>query len=197
MKHDVVVVRNGHRRSGLTPEVHDIIVEHVRQGMYYNMAALAAGVPWRNVYRWLELGRKADDDYQKRLTVDAEAESPVDSYWSLWQDVKEAEALFQADKIATINAAASPGVKSRKVKRDSTGKYEVETNETGGDWLAAMTMLERRFPDQFARRERKQVDITETRNIKVTHVEVRLAGQDAEPAITEAESRERLSSETD
>lgn len=46
------------RPTKLTQEVHDLIVEAVRAGNYYEVAARAAGVEASTFYKWMKRGRE-------------------------------------------------------------------------------------------------------------------------------------------
>lgn len=51
-------VKRGGRRTSLTPEVHELIVQAVSAGNYLDDAAAYAGVTGTTVYNWLERGRR-------------------------------------------------------------------------------------------------------------------------------------------
>ena len=40
------------------------------------------------------------------------------------------------------------------------------------NWAAGMTLLERRYPDRWARKDRHQVEVSESKSITITHTEV-------------------------
>ena len=92
--------------------------------------------------------------------------------------------------VARVRAAANPGVKKKVIKTDSKGNVTEEIHETGGDWLAAATHLERRHPDRWGRKDRTRVDINEKKSITITHVEVVLNQGNDQPQVIEGESRE-------
>jgi len=88
-------------------------------------------------------------------------------YFNFLNAVKKAEADAEAERVARIRKAG-------------------ETN-----WLADMTHLERRHPDRWGKRERHQLDITETKTITITHVTVVKDYGERGPVI-EGQARELL-----
>jgi hypothetical protein len=132
------------RKRILSPELIEQLCAYVRQGNYNVTAVQACGIHERTFYSWLERGKR---ELEVRPEDGTEPES---LYMQLLQSLKKSEAEAQ--------------IKIAKVVTDCAVK--------DGQWLAGMTFLERRWPDQYGRRERKQVDIHETRHIEVHHVEV-------------------------
>ncbi len=90
-------------------------------------------------------------------------------FTKLFFALKEAEAQAEANLVAVVREAA-------EVKRE---------------WIPAITFLERRHPDRWGRKDRTRIDINETKEITITHVEYSLAG--APPGqVVEGEARELL-----
>jgi len=114
------------RKSKLTPERAEQIVELIADGNYATVACRAAGIAQTTLYEWLKLGRKTEAKYKH--------------YWSFREQYELAEATAEADCVATITRIATEGKKAR------------------GDWRAAMTFLERRYPDRW--RARTGVDVS-------------------------------------
>ena len=83
-----------------------------------------------------------------------------------------------------------PGLRKTVTKVDAEGNTTKEETETGGEWLAAATFLERRHPDRWGRKDRTRVDINERKAITITHVEVVLNQGEDKPPVIEGESRE-------
>lgn len=94
-----------------------------------------------------------------------DAESSL--YVCLAESLKRAEAYAEAKLVDVVRESA-------EIKRD---------------WLPAITFLERRHPDRWGRRERRQIDINETKTIRITHVEIAMTELGESPII-EGESRE-------
>ena len=78
------------RRTKLTPEVQDRILQAVRAGLRYREAALAAGIDERTFYNWKRRGE--------------EAKSGI--YFQFFQSLKEAEARGELALLARIQAAS-------------------------------------------------------------------------------------------
>jgi transposase-like protein len=55
------------RRTKLTPEVHNLIVEAIRVGNYVETSAQAAGISKQTLYRWLD---QAEDDNADQIYRD-------------------------------------------------------------------------------------------------------------------------------
>ena len=90
-------------------------------------------------------------------------------YLRLYSSIKRARAEAQVEMI--------------KVARDSAKQKK--------DGYLAITFLERTDPDNWGRKDRTRVDISETRQITITHVEVVLNEAGQAPVI-EGEPRELL-----
>ena len=153
----------------------------IAKGNYAITACQLCGISEDCFYHWLVL---AKTDASDGLTSD---ESP---YVRLTESLKTAEAEAEAEMVARVRAAANPGVKKKVIKTDSQGNVTEEIHETGGDWLAAATHLERRHPDRWGRKDRTRVDINEKKTVTITHVEVVLNQGADTPQVIEGESRE-------
>jgi len=139
------------RRRFLTPELIKEIADIIADGNYNNTACSILGVNERVFYQWLQKG-------QEQLDARSEDSTEPDSiYTQLYHAIKMAAGVAEAQMVNVVRKNA---------------------NEKG-DWLPAMTFLERRHPDRWGRRERKQIDITEHKHIEITHIEtVRDYGKD-------------------
>jgi hypothetical protein len=67
---DRCAVHNGEQLDGLTPKVHERVVQAIRLGLPRELAAEAAGIDERTLYRWLQ--RAAGDDAPDRFRALAE-----------------------------------------------------------------------------------------------------------------------------
>ncbi len=165
-------------KSTISQEIVDALSSLIAAGNYNITACQIVGVSESTFYKWLDTGLK-------------DIEAGIDSlYRELSESTKNAEAQAEAEMVARVRAAASPGVKKKVIKTDSKGNVTEEIHETGGDWLAAATHLERRHPDRWGRKDRTRVDITERKSIVITHVEVVLNQGDSQSPVIEGESRE-------
>lgn len=124
------------RPTKLNAELTEIIVNAVLEGVYMETAAQVAGINKTTLYRWL---RKADDLEAAALEhVDEADEATHDLYQhvdpALWvyldfrHAVKSAEAYSEAELL-------------RRAARGAPG------------WQAPMTVLERRHPSRWRRRD--------------------------------------------
>uniref|UniRef100_A0A6M3LHS6 Terminase n=1 Tax=viral metagenome TaxID=1070528 RepID=A0A6M3LHS6_9ZZZZ len=139
------------RPSSLTPEVRATICKHVAAGNYYVTACQAAGISSSTFRNWIEQGN-----------AEQEAGKTDGIFFAFLQEVKRAEAERELVIVSRLVDAAMPGVKKKVTKPvmvqglpvfddDGNIKTVTETTETGGEWLAAATFLERRHPERWAR----------------------------------------------
>lgn len=136
------------------------IVNAIRAGLTYERAAQAAGVSYDSLNRWREQGK-------------ADAKAGIESEFCEFCDaVTRAEAEGEAVNALIIQAAAKGG---QKVKETKIVKRHTEIEGVEGaafiveetttiykrppDWRAALTILERRHPEQWAKRDTVQVEI--------------------------------------
>lgn len=81
------------RRSKFTPETSKTILDHIKLGMPYKFASMAAGVDYRTFNNWINKGN-AQETGQYRI---------------FYEDVQEAEAIFVRNNMARIAKAATDG----------------------------------------------------------------------------------------
>ena len=179
-----------HHKTTITAKLVEQLVAIVRRGNYYSTAAGICRVPERTFFEWLERGNK---ELLERETDNNDSDNENETGGSLFArlaaGLKEAETLAEAEMLDVIRQAASPGIKQRVTKRNTKGEIAIDVKEGPGDWIAAATYLERRHPERYARRERRQVEVSEKHEIRITHVETVLNSGDGRPVI-EGQSRE-------
>lgn len=81
------------RRTKLTPETHERIIQAVRAGLTHERAAAAAGIDERTFYNWMKRGES----------------STRGIFFQFFQDIKKAEAEGELALVARIQRAASEG----------------------------------------------------------------------------------------
>ena len=111
------------RRSKLTPRVQKKILEAIRLGATYEVAARAAGIGERTLYRWKERGQRA-----KR-----------GKFRQFWQALQQAEAEGEIRHLQTIAEEGPSGSKWILERRypDRWGRRDRVKHETDfGDALA-------------------------------------------------------------
>jgi len=167
----------GHGRPGkLTPELQKKICEYIAAGNYLVTACQAVGIDKATYLHWLE-------------RAEAESENGGGHYRDFLIAVKEAEAKQEAAIVDRLIDASGPGMRKRVTRTDAEGNISVEEVETGGEWLAAATYLERRHPERYGRKDRSSITIDEHKRVTITYVEVvKDYGQGAQ--VIEGESRE-------
>lgn len=114
--------------SRLTPKTHKILVEAIRRGNYRDQAASLAGISRKTLLRWLQEGRREEE----QDVPDKEAR-----YRAFYLDVVRAEAEFEDEMIVTITNSAKANPQN---------------------WAAAMTILERKYPQRYGRRDALQIE---------------------------------------
>ncbi len=129
------------RRTKLTAEVREEVVKAVRIGVPLETAALHAGIGRSTLYSWTQRGRRE----RARLDgMQAEGIEPLPlaterPYLDFLDRVEGAEAMAEVYAVATL--------------RDLMAK----TNDGQVRARAATTLLERRWPQRYSRRERHDV----------------------------------------
>lgn len=110
------------------------IIQLVRGGNYAIDAANASGICIASFYAWKKRG---EDAAQLRASGKA---VPVSErvYLDFLESVERAGGSAKADMVETIRLAAKPYT-------------DKEGNRVAGNWVAAMTFLERRDPDNWGR----------------------------------------------
>jgi hypothetical protein len=147
-----LVKRTRGRPPKLTDEVWTILVDRVRRNNYISVVCQAAGIDTNTLTNYMSHAKDCNDyirvndlidqlpESYKEVTEDIYNLFPADLqdklvYWYLFKDLKRAEAQ------GTIELS--------DMVRDAGPK----------NWLAAMTLLERRHPDMYGRREAVDVSV--------------------------------------
>ena len=155
----------------------------IAKGNYYCTASALCDIDEHTLGIWVELGLEEE----RREEPDTE-----NLYLRLTASLKKAEAEAEARRVERIEAAGIGGaLVRRRTITQRNGDVIEDEQYASPQWLADMTHLERRHPDRWGRRERKQIDINEHKQITITRVEVVL-DQGSQPAVIEGESRELL-----
>lgn len=143
------------RKFLLTPEVEQIIIAAVKAGNYLSTAADFAGVSAKTVYEWISRGEGRDPDRPSTPELAAFAAA-----------IKKAEAHGKIAALQRIQEAAKGRMlrEKRTVTRviqskDGTPQEVTETVEKyfPSAWQADAWMLERRFPEEWGRRDRHEL----------------------------------------
>jgi transposase-like protein len=126
--------------------VHAAIVQAVRDGNYRGTAARLVGINETTLRDWL---RPAEEWRAAGLT---EENAPKPEYLRLLADIEEAEADFEAAMVSRVTAAANSGMPNT--------------------WPAAMTILERKMPEKFGKRDALKIsgDAENPLQVETRHV---------------------------
>ena len=154
--------RNG-RPTKLTQPVADRIIEGVSLGMTFKNAAMAGGVHEDTLDSWRKRGA-------------AESNTTYTRFLGQLDRAAEKTAIDYLEKIRQ-SIMESPVKRREHIKQDENGKVimkEIHKETLPPDIKGAMWWLERRFPEQFGRRDQMdhtgKVDVhkTETQERKLT-----------------------------
>jgi hypothetical protein len=144
------------RPSSLTPELADNIVGLVLEGNYIKTAAEASGISERLLYRWIERA-----DHIEAQVMEHHDGEDVD----LYEHVDPALWLYLDFRQSLKSAAAYAETELLRMVR----------NPGFGPWQAAMTILERRKPDHWRRRDTRELEVPG--GIAITVQDVRPEGE--------------------
>lgn len=117
------------RPSKLTPETQKKIVDAIKMGATYELAAQYGGIHYDTFNNWMKRGVAEIEHRDKPRTKEHEEETPYIEFF---------EAIKQAEGDAAVLWLA-----------------KIEKSATEGNWQAAAWKLERRYPDTYGRRDIK------------------------------------------
>jgi hypothetical protein len=135
------------RKSKLTPDVLKRITDALKSGNYRDTAAAYAGIGVSTLALWMQKGRAAIDRINTEKTrtigkgkngrtIEPKPTAQEQPYVDLVDAVKGAESEAEARMVMVVQKAA-----------------------IGGEWTAAMTYLERKFPEKWGRKDRLALDV--------------------------------------
>lgn len=128
------------RRSKLTPDTHQKIVDAVRRGNFYETAAILGGISTTTFYKWMDWGETAKSGRYKEFR-DA---------------VLRARKAVEDEAIEVILRAAK-GHDAEKIiqETDAAGRTTEKVSRWREyDWRAGAWFLERGFPDDWGNRQK-------------------------------------------
>lgn len=137
-------------RSKLNSKVQTIIVEALKNGLSMTRLASLAGLDPTTIVRWLKEGEK----------------NVTEKYADFYRACKKAEVECEESCILVVRKAINGDLKSTKVKKvystDKEGNRIVISDEkvvtrNSPSWTAAMTFLERKYPERWGRYDRLSV----------------------------------------
>ena len=135
----------------LTDQLQTDICHLIAAGNYLITACHAVGISDNTFTNWLERGQ-----------AEIDANDTAGKFFAFFRAVKKAEADREATMAQRVIDAAMPGVRKTVTKvatyqgapimgKDGKPVTYDEHTWTGGDWLAAMTFLERRHSERWGR----------------------------------------------
>ena len=123
------------RRTKLNADVQRRIIQAIQEGATYELAAQFGGITRTTLYYWLKKGEEIKEEQEQVEQYEAVGEE--DPLLTFFNEFKKAEAICCVGALAVI-------------------KKEART----GTWQAAAWLLERRFPQQYARNQQPAVQLT-------------------------------------
>jgi len=121
--------RGDGRPTKLNETTHQIIIDAVREGAYYEDAANAAGVEYRTLRNWCTRGeRESERRKSKRVKDGTKQWEHEEKYFQFFHALKKAEGDAVIGNLAGIGKAAKDG-----------------------HWQAYAWKLERRYPKRYGR----------------------------------------------
>jgi hypothetical protein len=128
--------------------IHAAIVQAVRDGNYRGTAARLVGINESTLRDWTIIGQ----EYRDQGFEPADDGMRFPEYLQLLCDLEEAEADFEQSMVGRVAAAANSGAPNT--------------------WQAAMTILERKMPEKFGKRDALKVsgDAENPLQVEARHV---------------------------
>lgn len=137
----------GAKHKLLDRDLIDELISYIEVGNYVPTACAAVGVSTGTYYRWLGDGQNVEDII-----------SPLDNYDELKESMLNGELIMEFSILQTQAWVFRERVLQAAARSEA---YAVATirKQMPQQWTAAMTFLERRFPNRWKRRE--QIDVGE------------------------------------
>jgi hypothetical protein len=143
---DLTVRTREGRPTALTPEIADIIYNHVADGNYPGTACMAAGLDESTIYKWRNkaaLYKQWLDDndiYSTDVNELPEHDNGL-IYYQFFIRLKTAESLAEIAHVNNLKRAGSAGPQF---------------------WAASATYLERKHPDRWAKRDAIDISVKDS-----------------------------------
>lgn len=141
-------MRRPGRATKLTPAVQQMIVRAVRVGVPLVTAAAYAGVSKTTVLAWIQRGEGTH------------ARPPRSIYVEFVEAIQKASAEDVVRRVAEITKVAQGGdVIYEKTTTHPDGRITREVRRTTPEWTAHAWVLERRWPEEWGRKERLEARV--------------------------------------
>jgi hypothetical protein len=144
-------IASNESKEKLNPEVQRIIVEGLKKGLTMKRVCSLVRVSSNTILRWLKNGEQGKSE----------------KYINFYNECKLAEVQCEESCIEVVKKAIDgelESIKTKKIygKEDEEGKRIVNSVEevktrNAPSWTAAMTFLERKYPDRWGRYDRLTV----------------------------------------
>jgi transposase-like protein len=145
------------RRSRLTRERHDLIIELVAAGNHLTTAAEAVGIVQSTLFRWLQQGRDAAAARQNGESLTPEAVA----YLEFSEALACARANAEVRAVAVVERVMSGGYlvsEEETIAKDGTRK--VKRVYAPADGRLALEYLSRQSPERWGRHGVSRVELT-------------------------------------
>jgi len=139
------------RKLKLNESIIKIIYEAIRKGLQKKQACMLAGISEETFYRWI---KKAESLLDNEKLDKKEALLCL-----LYESIKKAESELEQRALEVIIKTAE-GTQAPRVYIKEVDGIEVEKKiiTYQPNWQAAMTLLERRFPNRYSRTTKDHKD---------------------------------------
>jgi hypothetical protein len=146
--YNVFVAIDQTRKRKYNEVVHQAIVDSVRAGNYRGTAARLVGINESTLRDWTNIGK----DYREQGFEPGDPGMDRPEFLQLLIDLEEAEADFEQSMVARVTAAANSGAPNT--------------------WQAGMTILERKMPEKFGKRDALKIsgDAENPLQVEAKHV---------------------------
>lgn len=148
----VLAKKKAGRPSKLTDDRYKIIIDNLTLGMPATKVVNLAGVAYSTFRLWVHTGEEIAEKLQQNPALESELNENEQLLLDFSQAVKEAEARGMRNNLALIQKAAR-------------GDPE---NDIKPQWQAAAWLLERQYPEYFAKKTGVEADIQHSGNISVS-----------------------------
>lgn len=194
------------RRSKLTPERQEALLELLRAGTPAVYALPQVNLSESTYYRWLQEGEAAAEALREAEAGQGRYREPptLRAKREFRESVKSAESEAVAIRVARIARAGRGGAQTTETKLvtrpDGSIEETVTVREAGPTWTADAWWLERRLPHLFGRRDAVEVssndEATVLGRLVITDPEVRAAAVALRTAIALRPVDERRDEDT-
>ena len=133
------------------------LVTCIRKGLTVEKTAELSGISESTLNSWKQSAIRAEAQLSANLPLTGKDHK----FLSFLVAIKRAEAEFEEDAVQRIREAGRGGAIIRTtVTTRRNGDVVEDTQISRPEWQALAFLLERKYPDRYGRRERRDIDLT-------------------------------------